>query len=120
LSTAALATKVSLSVSQFNRQFRKKFHTTPRAYLTNVRMNAACHLLVSTDLPISDISLQTGFYDQSHFSNQFVRHRGLPPSQYRTKYTQGEALAASEGSEQQALPRAASGSVRPGSKSKLP
>jgi PAS domain S-box-containing protein len=93
LSTAALAAKVSLSVSQFNRQFRKKFHTTPRAYLTNVRMNAACHLLVSTDLPISDISLQTGFYDQSHFSNQFVRHRGLPPSQYRTKYSQTQELA---------------------------
>jgi PAS domain S-box-containing protein len=92
LSTAALAAKVSLSVSQFNRQFRKKFHTTPRAYLTNVRMNAACHLLVTTDLPISDISLQTGFYDQSHFSNQFVRHRGLPPSQYRTKYTQTQEL----------------------------
>jgi PAS domain S-box-containing protein len=94
LSTSTLAVKVSLSVSQFNRQFRKKFHTTPRAYLTNVRMNAACHLLVTTDLPISEISLQTGFYDQSHFSNQFVRHRGLPPSQYRSKYAQGEELAA--------------------------
>jgi PAS domain S-box-containing protein len=94
LSTASLASKVSLSVSQFNRQFRKKFHTTPRAYLTSVRMNAACHLLVSTDLPISEISLQTGFYDQSHFSNQFVRHRGLPPSQYRSKYAQDDALAA--------------------------
>ncbi len=56
-------------------------------------MNAACHLLVTTDLPISDISLQTGFYDQSHFSNQFVRHRGLPPSQYRTKYAQDQELA---------------------------
>jgi len=83
-------------------------------------MNAACHLLVSTDLPISDISLQTGFYDQSHFSNQFVRHRGLPPSQYRTKYMQGEALATSDDFEEQALPRTASGGVRPGSKSKLP
>jgi PAS domain S-box-containing protein len=94
LSTAALAAKVSLSISQFNRQFRKKFHTTPRAYLTNVRMNAACHLLVTTDLPISDISLQTGFYDQSHFSNQFVRHRGLPPSQYRAKFAQSQELEA--------------------------
>ena len=34
-------------MSQFNRQFKKKFHTTPRSYLTSVRMNAACHLLVS-------------------------------------------------------------------------
>ncbi len=91
LSTTELAAKVSLSVSQFNRQFRKKFHTTPRAYLTNVRLNAACHLLVTTNLPIADISRQTGFYDQSHFSNQFVRHRGLPPSQYRGRFATGRA-----------------------------
>jgi PAS domain S-box-containing protein len=87
LSAADLAKKVALSVSQFNRQFKKKFHTTPRSYLTNVRMNAACHLLVSTDLPISEIALRTGFYDQSHLSNQFARHRGMSPSQYRGKYS---------------------------------
>jgi PAS domain S-box-containing protein len=87
LSAADLASKVALSVSQFNRQFKKKFHTTPRSYLTNVRMNAACHLLVSTDLPISEIALQTGFYDQSHLSNQFTRHRGMSPSHYRGKYS---------------------------------
>lgn len=86
LSTEFLATKMSLSASQFNRLFRKKFHTTPRAYLMDVRMNAACHLLVTTDLPISEVALQTGFYDQSHFTNQFVRHRGLPPAQFRNKY----------------------------------
>ena len=82
-----LASKVGLSVSQFNRQFKKKYHTTPRSYLNNVRMNAACHLLVSTDLPISEVALQTGFYDQSHFSNQFLRHRDMSPSQYRRKYS---------------------------------
>jgi PAS domain S-box-containing protein len=119
LSTAALAAKVSLSVSQFNRQFRKKFHTTPRAYLTNVRMNAACHLLVTTDLPISDISLQTGFYDQSHFSNQFVRHRGLPPSQYRTKYAQSQELGPEQTLPEDERPRGSSHPLRPSSKPKL-
>lgn len=119
LSTAALAAKVSLSVSQFNRQFRKKFHTTPRAYLTNVRMNAACHLLVTTDLPISDISLQTGFYDQSHFSNQFVRHRGLPPSQYRAKFTQNQEPTPDQVPAEDERVRAGAGALRSGFKVRL-
>lgn len=119
LSTTVLAAKVSLSVSQFNRQFRKKFHTTPRAYLTNVRMNAACHLLVTTELPISDISLQTGFYDQSHFSNQFVRHRGLPPSQYRAKYARGEEPAAPGEPTEAERPRTSNLPPRPAGKPKL-
>ena len=119
LSTTVLAAKVSLSVSQFNRQFRKKFHTTPRAYLTNVRMNAACHLLVTTELPISDISLQTGFYDQSHFSNQFVRHRGLPPSQYRAKYARGEEPAAPGEPTEAERPRTSNLPLRPAGKPKL-
>jgi AraC-like DNA-binding protein len=90
LTIASLATKASLSVSQFDRQFKKKFQTTPRKYITNIRINAACDLLVSTDLPISDVALQTGFYDQSHFTNQFVKCKGMPPSHYRRMYAPNE------------------------------
>jgi AraC-like DNA-binding protein len=76
-------------------------------------------LLVTTDLPISDISLQTGFYDQSHFSNQFVRHRGLPPSQYRTKYAQSQEPPPEPSVLEEERVRVSSNGVRAGSKSKL-
>jgi transcriptional regulator GlxA family with amidase domain len=86
LDTATLAQRVELSVSQFNRQFRRRFHTTPRAYLKNVRLDVACHLLTTTELSMSEISLRTGFYDQSHFTNQFVKYRNMPPSKYRAGF----------------------------------
>ena len=88
LSMASLAAKVSLSVSQFDRRFKKRFQTTPRKYLTNVRINAACQLLSSTDLPIATIALQTGFYDQSHLNKQFIKIRGSTPAQYRRSHVQ--------------------------------
>jgi len=83
LSMASLAARVSLSVSQFERRFKKRFQTTPRKYLTNVRINAACQLLTSTDLPIAAIAVRTGFYDQSHLSKQFTRIKGGTPAQFR-------------------------------------
>jgi PAS domain S-box-containing protein len=86
MDTASLASRVGLSISQFNRQFRRRFHTSPRSYLTNVRLDVACHLLTTTELSMSEIALNTGFYDQSHFTNQFVRRRGMPPSKYRFRY----------------------------------
>lgn len=86
LDTATLAERVGLSVSQFNRQFRRRFHTTPRAYLKSVRLDVACHLLTTTELSMSEISLRTGFYDQSHFTNQFVKYRNMPPSKYRAGF----------------------------------
>ncbi|HVY29530.1 MAG TPA: AraC family transcriptional regulator [Polyangiaceae bacterium] len=86
LDTATLANKVGLSVSQFNRQFRRRFQTSPRDYLTNIRLDAASHLLTTTDLPMSEIAQRTGFYDQSHFTNQFVKRRGMPPTRYRVRY----------------------------------
>jgi PAS domain S-box-containing protein len=94
LSMASLAAKVSLSVSQFERRFKKRFQTTPRKYLTTVRINAACQLLSSTDLPIAAIAVQTGFYDQSHLNKQFTKVKGSTPAQYRRSHVQlaGPAL----------------------------
>ena len=86
LSTEALARKMGVSESQFRRRFRKELGMSPRTYLSKVRLTAACHLLVTTDLPLSDVALKTGFYDQSHFSNQFSKCYGLCPSKYRARH----------------------------------
>jgi AraC-like DNA-binding protein len=59
---------------------------TPRRYITQVRINAACVLLSETDETIAEVASRTGFYDQSHFTHQFTRHKGTSPRQYRERF----------------------------------
>jgi PAS domain S-box-containing protein len=92
LTMAELSAKLGLSVSQFGRQFKKRFGTTPLRYLIDVRITAACEMLTTGDLPIARIAQATGFYDQSHFTNQFQRLKAMTPSRYREEF--GATLAA--------------------------
>ncbi len=81
-----LARLVHLSVSQFDRKFKALFRMTPQQYLLRVRINAASQALVQSDRSIATIADETGFYDQSSFTKQFVKHTGLTPRSYRRKY----------------------------------
>jgi AraC-like DNA-binding protein len=83
LDVAALAEMSKLSVRQFERKFRKTFQTTPRTYLMRMRVIHACELLTQSRLPITEVALESGFYDHSDFSRQFRKHMGLSPSTYR-------------------------------------
>lgn len=80
----ALARMVGLSVRQFGRKFAAAFHTTPRAYVMQMRVMHACELLTQTDLPITRVALASGFYDHSDFARHFQRHMGQTASAYRT------------------------------------
>jgi AraC-like DNA-binding protein len=53
------------------------------AYLNRFRVARAQHLLASTDKAIADISLETGFCNQSYFGVMFRRATGMTPFQYR-------------------------------------
>ncbi len=81
-----LAQKMNLSVKQFERNFKKIYGTTPIKYITKIRIDVACQMLAQNQISISEIALQTGFYDASHFSNQFQKTIGQSPKSYREKF----------------------------------
>jgi AraC-like DNA-binding protein len=55
---------------------------TPYRYLETVRISQAKHLLENGVEPI-ETAHQTGFSDQSHFSNFFKEFIGITPKQYQ-------------------------------------
>jgi len=73
------------------RSFTRNFGITPYRYLQTIRINEAKKLLERGIKPI-DVSMETGFTDQSHFSNFFTEFIGLTPGQYRDIY-QGKKQA---------------------------
>ncbi len=81
-----LATLTHLSLSQFERRFKALFQVTPVQYLIRLRLNKACQMLAGSSTKITEIAVQCGFYDHSHFVRQFSATFGLSPSAYRRQH----------------------------------
>ena len=75
--------KYGMSISHLQRMFMKIIGIRPGQYILQQRLNAACRLLEETDLGITEIALNTGFCDLSHFTKIFKRERGVTPGEYR-------------------------------------
>lgn len=81
-----LATMAGSSVSQFKRNFMKVFEMTPGKYVMTARINLARKLLETTDMLLSDIAQECGFYDQSHMTKAFKAIRKTTPGEYRRRH----------------------------------
>ena len=72
-----------LSVSHFRRLFKSCTGLSPIAYLCYVRLKMAAILLRSTDRPIADIAMETGFETLSSFNRNFHEYYHMPPRTWR-------------------------------------
>lgn len=70
-----------LSRYHFIRVFKKATGLPPHAYRTIKRIEAS-KSLIRQGIPISQVALETGFSDQSHFTNTFRNYIGSTPRQY--------------------------------------
>jgi len=71
------------SLSGFKRDFEKIFNATPSHWLVQKRLEEAYYLISKKDKRPSDIYLDLGFEDLSHFSFAFKKLFGESPSDIR-------------------------------------
>ncbi len=70
--------------SYFSTLFKQEMGVTFTDYLNSLKVEHACHLLANTNLSIIDVSLSTGFDDQSYFTKVFKKAKGMTPKAYRS------------------------------------
>ncbi|WP_168735672.1 helix-turn-helix transcriptional regulator [Cohnella fermenti] len=58
---------------------------TPMSYITDLRINKAKELLLTTDKPVSDIVASVGYNDEFYFSRRFKEKSGYSPSVFTQK-----------------------------------
>lgn len=81
ISLADLCGLTGLSKYYLLRSFTKQKGISPYSYLENIRIGKARQLLEEGITPLN-VALETGFSDQSHFTNFFKKFIGLTPKQY--------------------------------------
>ncbi|MEZ5044474.1 MAG: AraC family transcriptional regulator [Saprospiraceae bacterium] len=77
------AQAANLSVPAFSRYFKLHTRKTFISYLNEVRIHAACKLLVDKEYPIGQVAFMVGFNNLSNFNRQFKRIMGLAPMAYQ-------------------------------------
>lgn len=83
LSLVTLAAVGETSPAHFARLFKLTTGRTPHQYVIMCRMDRAKLLLAETEVSLSDIGLQVGCADQSHFTALFHKHVSMTPKAYR-------------------------------------
>jgi AraC-like DNA-binding protein len=81
-----LAVVAGVSEGHFARSFKQSMGLPPHRYVVLRRIAAGAELIQNTDDPLSEISIEVGFSDQSHFTRVFAHHTGETPSAFRRRH----------------------------------
>lgn len=66
-----------------SRDFSRYFHYNLGAYIRNIRVEKALALMSQKEMTLTQVALQCGFFDQSHFTRSFRELNGITPSGHK-------------------------------------
>lgn len=84
LAPCELADLLGISTRQLERLFGRYLNTSPKRYITEMRLHRARNLIVQSEQSITEIAMACGFNSTSHFSKVFRSHYGISPLAQRT------------------------------------
>lgn len=90
LSLELLASIAGMNARYFCKFFYSHTQYTPINYVNFYRIEQASFLLNFTDLPITQIAINCGFWESSYFTKVFKKFKGISPYKYRQCFKRSE------------------------------
>jgi len=86
LTLADYAKLACTSVPTFKREFKKLFKDSPAKWVLKKKLCQAAEFLSNSEMTISEISMECGFENESHFSRVFRKQYGEAPTRWRNRF----------------------------------
>jgi AraC family transcriptional regulator len=83
VSLTELSNDLNLHPVSISRGFPKHFQCTFGEYSRKIKIDKAVSLIKRSDKSLTEIALECGFFDQSHFIRTFKEVTGFTPKEYR-------------------------------------
>ena len=85
LSIASLSEQFGFSANYISNLLKQELGISYNKYISQLRMNRAKELLLSTSQSVKEITSACGYYSQSHFTKLFMEHEGCTPTEFRRR-----------------------------------
>ncbi len=85
-----IASRFYLSKYHLCRIFKQNLGVSLVAYLNTIKVRAACEMIKSGKLSLTEISAECGFNSSSYFCKVFRGEKGTSPAEYKKRHTGGE------------------------------
>ena len=85
ISIESLTKLVPLSRRNLEVKFKNEMNTSIYQFILDCRIEFFAHLLLTTDRPLFDLALESGFTDYKNISRVFKKFKGCTPMEYRQK-----------------------------------
>lgn len=86
ITAATVAKACNMSYSYFSRFFKASVGQSFTNYLNYVRISEAERRLISSQLNITEVAMESGFTSSSYFAAQFKKHKNISPKQFKMRF----------------------------------
>jgi len=89
---AIVAQACGLTATQFSRAFKAQFGQTPQRWRLAAQIERAKSMMTETSYSLTDIAVECGFAEQSHFNHTFRKRVGCAPSTWRKQHASTDSV----------------------------